>query len=258
MARWLQPTEVADWVSGVLFDEHRRVPVVAVTTPHASRRTWVSPEALEQTLGAEAEVVCLETGDATWELTDAMPPRLDAYGGAVRIWWPGLRADSDPYDHRLYFVRSPEEATEVFAAVVRAVQEGGRPAEQAGQGLGCPDRRYEADLDLRLTEPCALRGEAAIRVVGELQPAADGDAPDRGQDGFGRPAQQADARVAQVDPFGHSHRVDPVEDAQVRADAEIAVDGRRQDDDADVRVADKFLQPCVVGAQHVPVPGIPG
>ena len=31
-----------------------------------------------------------------------MPDKLECYGGAVRIWWPGLTPESDPYDHPLF------------------------------------------------------------------------------------------------------------------------------------------------------------
>ena len=121
MVRWLQPEDVPQWVSDVLLSESREKPVVAVTTQPRSGRTWLVPEELAAALGEAAEVVCLITGEATWELTDALPPRLDVYGGAVRVWWPGLRTDSDPYDHRLYFIRSPREGQTVAENVVEAI-----------------------------------------------------------------------------------------------------------------------------------------
>lgn len=96
MVRWLQPDDIPGWVSSVLLNESRGKPIVAVTTQPRSGRTWLSPDELAAALGDAAEVVCLVTGETTWELTDALPPRLDVYGGAVRIWWPGLRRDPVP------------------------------------------------------------------------------------------------------------------------------------------------------------------
>jgi hypothetical protein len=130
--RILNASEVADWVRDELTSPARDRPIIAVTTRPHDGGAWVDPHALEEAIGAHADVVLLETGDATWELADALPPRLDAYGGAVRIWWPGLTESSNPYDHKLHFVRSPEEARLVFDEIVQAVQErAGRTEEEA-------------------------------------------------------------------------------------------------------------------------------
>jgi hypothetical protein len=128
--RVLEPKDVAPWVRDVLLAPSRDKPVIAITTSPHTGTTWIEPKELADALGADAEVVLLETGDATWELAEALPPRLDVYGGAIRIWWPGLREDADPYDHRLYIVRSTAEARDVFQAVVRAVRASRAPREQ--------------------------------------------------------------------------------------------------------------------------------
>jgi hypothetical protein len=108
--RILNAPEVADWVRNELLSPARERPTVAVTTRPHDGGAWVDPRALDEAIGALADIVFLETGDPTWELAEALPPRLDAYGGAVRIWWPGLTESSNPYDHRLHFVRSAVEA----------------------------------------------------------------------------------------------------------------------------------------------------
>ncbi|MCC6673416.1 MAG: S1 RNA-binding domain-containing protein [Planctomycetes bacterium] len=122
MVRRLEADDVGPWVRDVLLAPGRRKPVVAVTTQPFSDRTWIDPAALEAQVGDLADVAVLATGEPTWALAEALPPRLDAYGGALRIWWPGLGAHSDPYDHRLYFVHSPEGATRVLREVVAAVR----------------------------------------------------------------------------------------------------------------------------------------
>jgi hypothetical protein len=130
MVRRLPAADVGPWVRDVLLAPGRSQPVVAVTTLPHSDRTWIEPAELEGQLEGRAEVVVLETGEPTWALAEALPPRLDAYGGALRIWWPGLRADSDPYDHRLYFVHSPDGANRVLRDIVAAIrrQTGAAPA----------------------------------------------------------------------------------------------------------------------------------
>lgn len=123
--RWLHAEQISSWVSDLLFAPSRRVPVVGITSHPSTPHCWIDPEELARALGDRAEVYALETGDPTWELTDALPDRLDVYGGAVRIWWPGLRRDSDPYDHKLYFIHSPADAERVFGKIVHAIQGAG-------------------------------------------------------------------------------------------------------------------------------------
>jgi hypothetical protein len=83
--RVLQAADVGGWVQQVLLDPRRRRPVVAVTTRPRIGGTWIEPTEFEAALEGLADVVCLETGDATWELTDALPPRLDVYGRDPRL-----------------------------------------------------------------------------------------------------------------------------------------------------------------------------
>jgi len=121
MVRWLEPEHVGTWVTEELFDPDRQKPVVALTTFQGSDRMWLDAAELEKAIGDGADLVAFRTGDATWELADALPTQLEVYGGAVRIWWPGLQPDSNPFDHRLYLIRSPREARTAFASLVQSV-----------------------------------------------------------------------------------------------------------------------------------------
>jgi predicted RNA-binding protein with RPS1 domain len=138
--RFLQPSEVADWVRSELLGPRTR-PIVAVTTHPSSGRFWIDPSVLEERLGEWADVVALETGDATWALADALPDRLDVYGGALRVWWPGLTRDSDPYDHKLYLLRSEEEALRRTTLLESELRRRARPrpgVEERGSLAGRP------------------------------------------------------------------------------------------------------------------------
>ena len=114
--------EVADFVAETLLSRDRTLPVVAITTSTSTGLPWVDPEQMAQRLGDGAEVVVLETGDATWTLSEVLPDMLAVYGGAVRIWWPGLTEGSDPYDHPLLFVRSAAQGEQVLRQVLEAVR----------------------------------------------------------------------------------------------------------------------------------------
>ena len=83
----LEATDVEAWVREVLLNPQRERPVVAVTTRPRTGSTWLEPTEVAAALKGAADVVCLETGEATWELAEVLPARLDVYGGAVRVWW---------------------------------------------------------------------------------------------------------------------------------------------------------------------------
>jgi predicted RNA-binding protein with RPS1 domain len=118
------------FAADTLLSGSRTLPVVALTTPAGSAHPLIDPERLARELAGKAMVVVLETGDATWALSDALPKRLDVYGGAARIWWPGLTRESDPFDHVLILIRDERSATiaheRILAAILGGDVEAGR------------------------------------------------------------------------------------------------------------------------------------
>jgi hypothetical protein len=119
--RHLTEHDVPAWVEDSLLSPRRTKPIVAISTIQGTDRTWIDPEQLERVLGEQADVVVLETGEPTWVLTECLPPLLEVYGGALRIWWPGLTREANPYDHRLYLVRDAAHAEHVQRELVRAI-----------------------------------------------------------------------------------------------------------------------------------------
>ncbi len=143
----IPPSGVRAWVRSELFDSGRTRPIVAITTHRTLERTFVDPGHLEQQLGQLAVLVTFETGDATWELAEALPDRLDVYGGAMRVWWPGLTAESDPHDHKLYLIHSEDEG--------RA-----RVAQLRGQLL----RKAGPDLSSKIATETAIEAPTAVEL----------------------------------------------------------------------------------------------
>ncbi len=62
-----------------------------ITTRHG--RTLVEPGALARRLGGRAQVVLVETGEATYALRDALGDELAVWGGAARVYHPGFTLD---------------------------------------------------------------------------------------------------------------------------------------------------------------------
>ncbi len=118
-----------------VLDPGRDRPLVGVSTLHGGRGAPIDPGALAGELGEAAEVWLVETGPATWALADDLPERLEVFGGAVRIWWPGASRDAVPEDHPLLFVREPTAAGRVRAQVASLVagQAAGREGAAAAE-----------------------------------------------------------------------------------------------------------------------------
>lgn len=141
---WIAAEEVEAFVGDELYSRERRVPVVGVTTT-ARGEFLVDPDRLAAELGDQARVVAFANGEATWALADALPARLEVYGGGARIWRPGLARSSNPYDHRLFVVR-PGEGDAVARQIVDAVR------RSAGWHPETRERAPAASVDLGVTK----------------------------------------------------------------------------------------------------------
>lgn len=103
----------------------RERPVVCVTLPTWASQPLVDPDALAAVTGGAAQIYVLPTGDLSWELTDRLPPRLDVYGGAVRVWWPFREPDPDPFEHPLFLIHDRIESDATISRIVDMLERRG-------------------------------------------------------------------------------------------------------------------------------------
>ncbi len=103
-------------------------------------------EALATAVAAACPVHLLPTGDLTWQLSSVLPEKLQVYGGATRIWWPGLRLDDDPAEHPLLFVHSEREGAAAIERVVRELRKRGFTAADTPTAVSPPQDRSRRDL----------------------------------------------------------------------------------------------------------------
>lgn len=92
------PQEVED-LAAKLLDPKRKFPVVVVALPFAGPPV-LSAHDFRRALGTDVEVVELAF-HATRDLGRHLPRPLTVYNQAVRVYFPGLEADDDPFDHPL-------------------------------------------------------------------------------------------------------------------------------------------------------------
>jgi hypothetical protein len=107
-----------------ILDKTRAGPIVCVTTRHNESETLIDTSALAA--ACEPLVVnVLRTGELTFELTDSLPPRFEVYGGAARVWWPGLDPTDDPLVHPLVFCWERHDAAAAAERLLRLLRERG-------------------------------------------------------------------------------------------------------------------------------------
>lgn len=84
----------------------RTVPLVLVSVDNATRDPLLDPAELAKRLAGMADVRFLATVSTSRELKHALLARgfsekYGCYNGGIRILWPGIRPEDDPYDHLL-------------------------------------------------------------------------------------------------------------------------------------------------------------
>jgi regulator of replication initiation timing len=94
--------DVVALVENALFSSDRLLPVVIISPNAWTDRLEFDPVDLQRSLLGFAQVVALRDRWAAFKLTDCIGKVLSCYNGAIRLYWPGLRLDSNPFDHPLY------------------------------------------------------------------------------------------------------------------------------------------------------------
>lgn len=92
---------VASFVSNILEDPKRILPVIMLSQDVWTDSTFVDPEMLQKRLLGFARVIVIEKY-AGFELTGLVGKQLSCYNGAIRIYWAGFSKESNPFSHQLY------------------------------------------------------------------------------------------------------------------------------------------------------------
>ena len=144
-----------------VLDTTRTEPVVCVTTRQGSASPLLDVEALAEAVGT-LPVYVLPTGELSWELNAALPEQFEVYGGASRIWWPGLLPSDNPRLHPLIFCWAEYEAPSASSRILR---------ELARWGWDIEDDRLlpvgpVATSPIRTAYPVPLKVEGALAGFG--------------------------------------------------------------------------------------------
>jgi hypothetical protein len=94
-----------DELEALLYDPVRRLPVL-VATRDENGRSLVDPISISRRLSGTVHIVDL-LPEASWELTRSLGRRMSVFGGALRVYMPGLTdEDEEPFRHPLFLKRN--------------------------------------------------------------------------------------------------------------------------------------------------------
>jgi hypothetical protein len=88
----------AERFAGFLLSARRRLPVIGFTARDDD--VFEARKFVERVVGSAH--VALIKPEASWVMDEILPTGTNVYGGAVRLWWPGLSSRSSRFDHPLW------------------------------------------------------------------------------------------------------------------------------------------------------------
>lgn len=117
--------EAVDALVAELLDEERQQPIVAVTSRQRERHPAMDVDIVREIVGEMTDVVFLVDGPLTRQLSERLPnSKMGVFGGAARIWWPGLTAGSKFDHHPLIFDPHAVYGSQAEERLERAWREG--------------------------------------------------------------------------------------------------------------------------------------
>jgi DNA-binding transcriptional ArsR family regulator len=156
-----------------ILDDGRTYPIVALTSRRHEHQPALSVPDAREIVGDAVPIYVIPTGRATIALRWCLPERLNVFGGAARVWWPGVSIDSDPADHPLIFDPSGAYGHRSIQALAGCFQ-AGPPATAARDRdpIKISDERMAVELaalahpiGLRMMRAASAKGEASYSAV---------------------------------------------------------------------------------------------
>jgi hypothetical protein len=136
--RLVRADDVPAFVRDELLAASRTLPIVVVTSTDRGEFV-VDATVLAERFDGRIDVVRIENGPDTWALAQALPSKLEVYGGAVRVYWPQMTVVDEPDAHPLLLMTVDGGAATLTKRVVATVAEwletGSRGTTVAGERL---------------------------------------------------------------------------------------------------------------------------
>lgn len=117
-ARTVPTPEAAADLARHLLDPERSHPVVVITSARDAEGPYVDAGRVADELGETVPVHVMATGVISWAFSDVLPPNCEVYGGASRVYPPGVDWAQDPFRVPLRFARDTREGERVGLQLV--------------------------------------------------------------------------------------------------------------------------------------------
>lgn len=208
-AGFIGSPEELDALIDYLHDANRQLPVVVVSTRPPDAEPLIDAHRLARELNGVAEVRIVPTGNLSWRMKERMEEGTEVYGGAGRVYPPGLAWVTDLSRSPLRFVWKTEDAERATAALLNDAEEmaTGERIERSAQERQLPNSPLAGHEGLEqlkrgLLEPAAEPTPVA-KTGRENDPPAPPDPAERKQ---GRTALQSAQRSLEIER-AENHRL---------------------------------------------------
>jgi hypothetical protein len=158
-----------------LLDRERETPIIGLTTRRGEMRPSIPAADVRRIVGPDVPVYFIAGRTLGYKLKEILAPDLYVYGGASRVWWPGLNRKSNTYDHPLIVDVGPETVMLLAAAIAHPPRASPltrkdrrlRRAEQRADQLAQHLRKVKRERDdaNRARERAVLRATSAERAL---------------------------------------------------------------------------------------------
>ncbi|MFA4928060.1 MAG: hypothetical protein WC558_06055 [Patulibacter sp.] len=139
-----------------VLDGARKRPIVCLSSRSGEDDPAFDPEAVRRVVGDRAILRGVRTGAASRYLDDLLPEHFGVFGGAARIWWPGVDEYDDPRRHPLVLDKQGRYGTRALEILAEGFDAGPPPYDK---------RRRDRMRAPRAAEPERLVGLAIPDAV---------------------------------------------------------------------------------------------
>lgn len=93
----------------LLTSPKRHIPLVLITPMNSDGTFTVNKDRVAKKLAGMAYVVYAESPEVTYAVKEVIGNEMNAYNGAVRLYWPGFKDSDSPFRHPLWLRDRAEE-----------------------------------------------------------------------------------------------------------------------------------------------------
>lgn len=164
-----------------VLDPGRRQPIVCLSTRAGEDRPALDVRRVREAVGRGVLLRAVRTGPASRALSACLPPQLGVFGGAARIWWPGVDEHADPRAHPLILDRAGRYGRRALEVLADRIDEGppAPPAVADARGRSAGGRSGARLVALPGGEDAVGGRATAPRPDGAPRPAPGDPAPRR-------------------------------------------------------------------------------